>query len=82
LDKVSDRLVRCFSVIFPDLSREMILQASPETVSTWDSLMMVTLVAVIEEEFGLTFEFYDIEHLNSYSNILGVLQGHLVAPLS
>ena len=74
MDNYSDRLLRCFSAVFPDLPKEKIADASPETVATWDSVRMVTLVAVIEEEFGLTFEFEDIERLRSYSSILRVLE--------
>jgi len=74
LDNHSDRLLRCFSAVFPHLPKEKITEASPETVDSWDSLTMVTLVAVIEEEFGLTFEFEDIERLTSYSSILRVLE--------
>ena len=74
MDNTADRLTRCFSAVFPDLPREKIPKSSLETVSSWDSVAMVTLVALIEEEFGLTFEFEEHEFLTSYSAILGVLE--------
>jgi acyl carrier protein len=37
----------------PDLSRDEILRADAASVAAWDSLATVTLIAVIEEEFGV-----------------------------
>jgi acyl carrier protein len=79
LDDIPGRLVRCFSAVFPDLPREKIPEATPETVSSWDSVGMVTLIALIEEEFGLVFKFEDHELMTSYSGILGVLEERLAA---
>jgi acyl carrier protein len=49
-----ERLTECFRSVFPDLSSDEILRASSASVATWDSLATVTLVSLIEEEFGVT----------------------------
>jgi acyl carrier protein len=69
------RLMRCFSAVFPELSAEEIPRASLTSVGSWDSVGTITLLAVIEEEFGIQFEPQDLEHLVSFELILDHLQG-------
>jgi acyl carrier protein len=71
--EVQQRLVRCFSMVFPDLSPDQILTASVETVQQWDSLAAVTLVALLQEEFGLEIDFGDLPQLQSFEAVLGYL---------
>jgi acyl carrier protein len=74
LDDVVARLGQCFTAVFPQLSVDQMAQASVSTVKEWDSLNLATLIAVIEEEFGITFDAADFERLDSYSSILQVVQ--------
>lgn len=66
MPNVNDRLVSCFSIVFPNLSREEIAQASNTSVATWDSLATVTLISVVEEEFGVTIMPEEYEHIVSF----------------
>ena len=66
MDEMENRLVRCFSSVFPDLSAEQIRAASVESVPAWDSLAAVTLVAVLQEEFGLQISLMDLPDLVSF----------------
>ena len=50
---ISQRLNQCFQAIFPNLTEPEIAAASSETVSDWDSVAQVTLISVVEEEFGV-----------------------------
>jgi acyl carrier protein len=61
-----DRLIRCFSSVFPGLSQEDILQTSADAVGEWDSLSHVTLAAVIQEEFGIEIDPQILQELNSF----------------
>jgi acyl carrier protein len=61
-----EQLVNCFSTVFPTLSRSEILEADSQSVSGWDSLALVTLLAVIEEEFAIQFPPSDVEQLTSF----------------
>lgn len=61
-----ERLQECFRIVFPNLSAEEILRASSASVATWDSLATVTLVSVIEEEFGVTISPDEYDYLISF----------------
>ena len=66
---LDDRLVRCFSSVFPELSDEQIRSASAKSLSAWDSFATVTLVAVLQQEFGLEIDPDDIEKLVSFERV-------------
>ncbi len=66
---LDDRLVRCFLSVFPELGDEEIRSASAESLSAWDSLATVTLVAVLQEEFGLEIDPGDLEKFVSFGRV-------------
>lgn len=43
----------------------------------WDSLMQLTLVSAIEQEFGVTLADEDVLELNSFESALLILQDKL-----
>jgi acyl carrier protein len=61
-----ERLQECFRTVFPNLSSAEILSASSASVATWDSLATVTLVSLIEEEFGVTIAPDEYEYIVSF----------------
>jgi len=69
MDNLESRLVNCFSSVFPDLSEEQIRNASVESVPEWNSLAAVTLVAVLQEEFGLQVNLADLPRLVSFAAV-------------
>jgi acyl carrier protein len=71
---VQERLIQCFEGVFPGLSRDEILRASPASVGAWDSVATVTLVGVIEEEFGASVAPEDIENFVSFELVLDYLR--------
>jgi acyl carrier protein len=68
------RLSRCFLAVFPGLSNAQIASASVGTLAAWDSVASVTLVALIEEEFGISFEPDALDGLVSFRAILDYLK--------
>ncbi|MHB8616314.1 MAG: acyl carrier protein [Candidatus Acidiferrales bacterium] len=66
---MESRLVRCFSSVFSDLTTEQIHAASVESLPAWDSLAAVTLVAVLQQEFGLQINLIDLPELVSFEAI-------------
>jgi len=59
------RLERCFASVFPGLTQEEIRSGLAED-GMWDSLSRVTLVAVVQEEFGVDIPPEAASDLNSF----------------
>jgi acyl carrier protein len=74
MEQVTDRLRECFREVFPDLSDEQIETADREEMSEWDSLATLTLLAVVEEEFGLQLDEEAIGKLTSFSAVRDVVE--------
>lgn len=74
MDDLRERLTDCFLAVFPDLARTEVSQATSLEVSGWDSVAGVTLIAVVEEEFGISIEVEDLSVLTSYEGYLTYLQ--------
>ncbi len=70
MDNLRERLIRCFAAVFPDLKPEEIPKASQSWVPAWDSVATVTLLSVLEEEFGVSFDLEELEHLTAFELIL------------
>ncbi len=66
MDDLENRLTACFITVFPKLQEAEVTSASMATFKEWDSLGMLTLVVVIEEEFEVTVPLDEIENLTSF----------------
>jgi acyl carrier protein len=71
---IESRLVDCFAATFPELDRREIRSASAGSIATWDSLAGITLISVIEEEFGVAISPDDVPDLISFELILDYLR--------
>lgn len=74
MNDVRDRLTQCFAAVFPDLSPSEIPRASMTSVANWESLSTVTLISVIEEEFGIEVPAEDLEAFVSFELIADWLE--------
>jgi len=74
MDEQEKRLASCFLTVFPALSPDEITNASPTTVRAWDSVAVVTLLAVVEEEFGISIEAEDPAQFDSFQRFLNYLR--------
>lgn len=70
MDDTSSRLVNCFALVFPKLSRDQIPGATAASVSDWDSMAQVNLLSVIGEEFGIEIDFEEFEGATSFDELL------------
>ena len=70
MDPTSKRLAACFSRVFPGLTAEAALKASAGGLPEWDSLATLTLLALIEEEFGVGIDLDDLEEAPSFKSFL------------
>jgi acyl carrier protein len=74
MDEMEKRLTACFSAVLPDLAPEEISQASSSSVEGWDSVATVSLLAVIEEEFGISIDDENPARFNSFESLLSYLR--------
>ena len=57
-----------------ELSIENLSSASVETIANWDSIGQMSLIAVVEESFGIEFHPDDIISFNSYERGIELLK--------
>jgi acyl carrier protein len=79
MDNLDNRLLRCFASVFPELNEEQIRAASVESVPTWHSLTAVTLVALLQEEFGMQVSLAELRNLVSFEAVQNYVRQHHVA---
>jgi acyl carrier protein len=70
MSDTEQRLRQCFSLVFPALSPEEVTSARPGHTEAWDSLASLTLLRVIEEEFGVQIDPFDFAEIASFDHIL------------
>ena len=69
MSEQGDRLVRCFASVFPTLSEGEIRAANVVPLFDLDSLAGVTLVTLIDQEFGASVDLPDLLELGSFEAI-------------
>jgi acyl carrier protein len=75
MDDLETRLIDCYQAVLPSLSVDEIRAARLDTTPGWDSLKTITLLAVLEEEFGVTVGPDEIPEMTSFGAILALLRG-------
>lgn len=73
-EKVYEKLTEVFVDVFDD--EDIVI--GDETVSTdidgWDSLMHITLIGVIEDEFGIKFNMDDLPKMKNVGIMVDMIQ--------
>jgi len=69
-DETRDKLAGCFRVVFPALAPGAVYTADQKTMPEWDSVGAISLVNVIEEEFGIVMDFEILPDLTSFERVL------------
>lgn len=59
-----------------EISMEEVEAATMESVEKWDSIGQMSLVAIIEEEFGFEFEPDEVMQFTSFEAAKGILKNH------
>ena len=78
MDDIRNRLIACFSTVFPALPEDQIPAATVSSVREWDSVTAIALLNVVEEEFGNQIDFEDLAELDSFDAIANYLKTRLV----
>ena len=74
MSETASRLTNCFQAVFPALPPAQIPGATQLSVTGWDSTAAITLMNVIEEEFGIQVDFDALAELDSFHSILEYLR--------
>ena len=69
MNKDDDRLMRCFMSALPSATRDEIRATKFEALAGWDSLKGVTLLAVLDEEFGVQLDLSELMDLETFDSI-------------
>jgi acyl carrier protein len=77
MDETRRRLTNCFQTVFPDMPEAQIATASTATIAEWDSVAAITLMNVIEDEFGFEMDLDDLADLDSFDKVYSYLQKRL-----
>ena len=77
MDETRQRLTNCFLVVFPDLPQDAIAGASQANIAQWDSIATITMINVIEDEFGVQVDLDDVADLDSFDKFFLYLQNRL-----
>jgi len=75
--ELDDRLVRCFSTVFPALTEDQIRVADVDLLSDTDSLAGVTLVALIDQEFSVEMDVEGLLRLRTFESVQQYLHEQL-----
>jgi len=60
------RLIQCFSAVFPGLAPDEIRTLGAESSGVWDSLSTVTLASLVQEEFSVDIDPEILSQLDSF----------------
>lgn len=66
---IDERLQSVFHGVFGDELKEIPDEASPDTISGWDSANHLNLILSLEAEFGVEFETDEIAELTTFRAI-------------
>jgi acyl carrier protein len=69
-----DRLRETMAAVLGVPAEALIDQASPETISDWDSMGHLNLVMALESEFGVSLSAEDALEMRNVASIRRVLQ--------
>ena len=67
MEDIQPLLLTCFQATFPKLDQATLLTLKQQDYPAWDSLASITLVRLIEEQFGLEIDLFDLEDLDSFA---------------
>ena len=74
MDELKSRVLGCFRTVFPEVSDSAILTATQENTEGWDSIAAITLLNLIEEEFGIEADLDALAELNSFERVYRYVQ--------
>jgi acyl carrier protein len=79
MNETRRRLIGCFTAIFDGLSDKEACSASVGSLAAWDSIAVVTLVSLVEEEFRIQIAPGSIAQLTSFDAFYQYIEARSLA---
>lgn len=76
-DDIERRVYVCFGNVFPALPANQIPTLSQDQVPEWDSVIHVTLLASLAEEFAIDIDFEVAQDMTSAAGAVSLVRRHL-----
>lgn len=76
-DDIERRVYECFGNVFPELPSDQIPALHQEQVASWDSVVHVTLLASLAEEFGIEVDFEAAQDMTSTAAAVQMVRAQL-----
>lgn len=73
-DEIFQKLNDVFQDIFDDDSITVTEKTTAADIEDWDSLMHITLISAVEEEFDIRFEMKDVIRFNNVGEMADVIE--------
>ena len=73
-DEIFHKLNDVFQDIFDDDSITVTEKTTAADIEDWDSLMHITLISAVEEEFDIRFEMKDVIRFNNVGEMADVIE--------
>jgi acyl carrier protein len=75
VDEIETRVLSCFVNVFPSVDRAELARASQASLASWDSVLQVTLLVALAEEFEFDIDFEVAEELRSFALVVAYVRG-------
>lgn len=76
MNALEENLTACFAAVFPDRSREEIASATRESIPEWDSLASITLLTLVQQEFHIDIDLFELDEIGSFPALSDYLRRH------
>ncbi|WP_251212539.1 acyl carrier protein [Adlercreutzia murintestinalis] len=72
-DEIYGKLNKIFRDVFDDDEIVLTAETTADDIEDWDSLAQITLITVIEDEFGIRFAASEISSLQNVGEMVEVI---------
>ena len=73
-EKLLSELEKIFRDVFDDDSIVLTRETNANTIEDWDSLSHIRLIAAIEKQFNIKFNFRELQDLDDVGDMIDLLE--------
>ncbi len=74
MNDILERINKVFQVVFEDKDLVVTGETDADQIPKWDSLQHINLLAMLEQEFHITFEIDEIISIENVGDMLSVIE--------